>query len=294
MRDEMSRGQGFDELVDQEWGSFRAELGDHLAASRDDRFEIRPAGTGAPLVVVTREAESERFEVMVPGAHDPDWVGAQVDCLAALGFEMTLVLAGFEVSWIKSRVSSPDEAAWVSVQVCRDVYAVPSPAVLDAGELTPPALEEPSAAEPELDPARPIEVTGPDELADAIERALEVVAPGAYERDEHHFTIGHGPGSVMIGPDASRAAVWVVMWPVAVRPTSAAVREVQLVNRDARFGRYYLKEGVLVAEAMLVATPFVPSQLAEVLTGLIKEAEALAEDFAWRTHGKVRCQEWSS
>lgn len=283
-------GQAFDEAVDQEWASLRVELGDHFASLRCGTcFAIAAEGFDRPVAVVTRADSGETYEVVTEALKWADTDDDQVQRFQELRFEVEFLPSGDELRWRRPRIPTPDEAAWTAVQLCRVVYAVPSPAMLDLGPLATSAPVEPGIDSSDLDPAQPITVTGPDDLADAIELALEVAAPGAYTRDGRQFTVGDGPGALLIRPNEPRAAVWVVMFPVAVRPTSVAVREVQLLNRDAHFGRYYLRDGQLVAEAMLVAAPFVPSQLSEVIDGLIRETRALSSDFAWRTHGKVQC-----
>lgn len=282
MSGQMSWGQSFDDLVDGEWVEFRGQLADQFETLRASaRLAVTWHDNDDILVAVVRNDEDATYDFALLEL-DPSSLDDQVTRhIEQLG----LVLDQETEMWVNTQVASADQVAWAVVELCRWVFAVPTPALLSAGSLTTPAPAEPQMP-PKFDKMKPILANSSDEMAGAIEQTLDLMVDGLYRREGGQFVIGGEGNTVRIRPHAERRAVWVVILPVSVRPTSTALRELQIINRDAHFGRYYLSDGWLVAEALLVADPFVPQQLMELISGLLIEAR-LAKDFAWRTRGRA-------
>lgn len=291
MKDQTQRQADFDARLDQEWSTYQVALGDHLATLPETAlYEIHSADQyDLPLIVVTREDDRGLFHLATPVLATEQFNlplnAMRRRRLKRLG--VSSHAGTFQWQLFKGDLHLADHIAWVVVQLLRNVYDVPSPALVEAGSLTGIVPQEAEVGRPAFDAATPIHANDPSELADAVERTLEQVAPQLAHRSDNFFRIGDDEGALRVRVDEDSQLIWVFTAPVRVRATSAAIREVALLNRDAHIGRYYLKDGWLIAEVRLLASPFVPQHLMDTLTGLLDETRALAEDFAWRTHGKV-------
>ena len=285
MDEQATQARGFDAEVAKEWATFEVALGDHLAQlSRTDRYEVYSLDQhDEPLIVVTREDELSKFELIAPALSSYDLGQEQRRVTKALG--ITTHPATFEWRLVHNgKLHLADHISWVMVQLLRDVYNVSSPVVLDAGTLTIPAPDEPQAL---FDTRKPIAADGTSELAVAVDRTLAEIAPQLDRINDNYFRLGESEGAITVRVDGDRGAVWVLQTPVRTRNTSLATREVALLNRDAVYGRYYLNGGWLIAEARLSADPFLPQHLIDTITALYAETQRIAGDFAWRTHGTV-------
>ncbi|XAS78288.1 hypothetical protein V3G39_17820 (plasmid) [Dermatophilaceae bacterium Sec6.4] len=291
MEDQTQQQSTFDARLEQEWAGYQVALGDHLAKLPEaERYEVRsPDQYDVPLIVVTRQEQQSMFHLTAPvlatEQSNLPLNATRRKQLKRLGIGTQA--STFEWQLAKGDLHLADHIAWVAVQLLRTIYDVPSPALLDADALTITAPQELQMDRPAFEASSPVHTKGPRELADAVEQTLEQVAPHLAHRNENFFRIGDEEGAIRVRVDENPQLIWVFTTPVRVRATSTATREVALLNRDAHFGRYYLKDGWLIAEVRLLANPFVPQHLMDTLTGLLDETRGLAQDFAWRTHGTV-------
>lgn len=305
----MSEMRDFDEAVEQGWREFRGRLAERMAGmGASDRFTIgayqRRRGMTLPPRIEVRLVRN-RLIASVRERNGPSigrlrWEG----CLAYLEDSWwdapnPSARAGWQRRswWLKLSPRYVDFLASEVVTLLRDGFGVVHPSLLDVDD----AIWDTSAPGPETDgyygdlPALPPDarriahrMSGHDELMQVV---LATLAP--------HF--GHPPvqdpdGDIPVRREQSmtyvrvlhdRPVVELLCWPVVdVRDLDAARVEVEILNRDNPLINVVLDEDRIVVRANVLAQPFVPKHLEDLLEGFSELMDRITPDLALRVKGR--------
>lgn len=275
------------------WAGFQSQLGDHLAT------------TGEPLVVVPYGAEPDSspvLEVRPTGEGEDQALHAELRApegstwpederarhMGVLGWSVDPGRTAYLLDLPRTHAHL---LAAVLTDTLREVVAVPHPAFLDAGALTPAAPsedEQESAPVPELDLDAAVPVRNPQALRELVDATLHVLLghPPRHDQDGD-VPILFGTALVYVRTADTQAVVTVFAIPVQdIRDMDAARREVEILNRSSVFAKFHLVGRQVVASVSIPCLPFVPRHLAGMVELMGREIDRLDEDLALRVDGR--------
>ncbi|MCA1781533.1 MAG: hypothetical protein LC679_04950 [Intrasporangiaceae bacterium] len=293
----------FDVEVEKAWTEFRDTLAGRLEKLDDDQNIIleldvpHPDGGAAPYVqFVGFGGEGLRSEVSSNAYLAPDYrmSTSAEQFLVDIGFDRDRDEAGepqgnFYV--MASRDGSAMLAGDVVLALC-EVFDVIHPTMLRevaASDLSQAVLPDPGDIEPlDLDAAYAIENSW--ELMLLVHRTIYAVRGDVVDRDDDGdwplVGFAHVPLYVSVRDDEPVVRVWTRVVG-DITEADVALREVNILNRDAAGVRFHVKYDALWVQYDLHSAPFVPRHL-QVAVGLTAKAVVkAAADFALRTGGSL-------
>ncbi|PKW25723.1 T3SS (YopN, CesT) and YbjN peptide-binding chaperone 1 [Phycicoccus duodecadis] len=304
-QDESSRVD-VDAEIEQAWAEFEASLSTRIAALEDGRSILvqtlgeEPDGAALPYVQLmsfaegtARRCEVSSDDLLAPATRTGTRGAALYE---ELGFQAPSPDPEDDApNWFLHADAEDHEAlAHVVVQVLREAFEVLHPLLLAGMPAAPSGAEAPDSAlarwapEPvDLEVAHPVACE--DELADLVQRTLQMVTGEPVERDQDGdwpYPLERGTAWVRLLKGEPTIRVFAVVVH-GIRSRRAATREVAILNRDAVSLRYISDGNVLVIELDVNAGPFVPGHLVDGLARFSQAAAQQPMDFAARTGGRV-------
>lgn len=192
-------------------------------------------------------------------------------------------------------MTTRDDAAMVAdsaVQALRLGFTVLHPAMLleqNIVDQSHAVMPDPADMEPlEMDAAYP--VSNPWDIAMLVHRTLYAVTGSVVERDGDGDWMLAGPAQVPVFVSVRSDYPVVRVWARLVREISdgaAALREMNILNRDADRVRFNLGHDALWVQFEVTCGPFVPRHVQTAVGIVAAAAGAVSEDFALRTGGVV-------
>lgn len=309
----MSRTEKFEFEAASEaaWRRFRARLADHLAEMKEDDLlcveassAIGPDEEGAAPYVQFRgcgegmlRSEVSSNEFLAPSVRLDE---AGVAAVAELGWcepnqydEAASPNFCLDVEQIEA-----DRLAVMTTRVLREVFGVPHPVFLSANGLEndpEPVAESPLVGAERLDEFDFDEHDAPsvlvardrDELLEMVDEALRPMFGDDLKRDEDgDIPIVTGSALVWVRVSPDRPAIELFSWVACgVTDPERAAFEVTVLNRDERYLKFTLEDDMVVAQTHLVARPFCPEQLRQLLEYTCRAVDRIDDDVAVRVGG---------
>lgn len=317
-----STGSDFDHAVATAWGSYRSLLADHLAAaSVDDQVILETtcdtdeADGRVPFVqcrvVTDAEGPIVRCEIPTDLQLPPRrrLTGSDRASLRAAGWvepdpaEPPLQFEDFDLGdepalLVEKAPRWADHLAAMIVTVFRDIWDVPHPSFLalhhlgtDAEPVTTRTAEEPPAPAP-LDRYLAIRPRDTEHLREVIAQTVTDILGHAPERDQDGDIVLRF-GSALALVIANEAAPEIQLWAPLVRDISGRTRAAELVtdlNRRWPYLRFALYEDRLRVMIDMLADPFVPQHLADMIEHLGDFLGGVDEAFATHFGGALHFQ----
>lgn len=301
---------GWDRSVEMAWVRFQRKLGDFLAdleegdvavvrallpADPEDgtgpfiRFSVHQAGA-----TIRAEAASNHFLAPAHQLTEDD-----VHTLIEGGWKApTPGVAGGDPATFLFVVEQPrrraDLIALMSGRALRDAFGVPHPAFLEGGPLEPaPVVEtdrdEETGREPDFDLMQMLRPDSPEELDHFVALTLtEILGREAYRDDDGDFPVRVGSVVLFVRPLATEPVIEVFSPLIRdIADRDRALLEASILNRDAQFISYHLAASTIVARMNVPGFPFVPNQLAVLLSRMAETLDAVDEDLALRVGGRL-------
>jgi hypothetical protein len=293
----------FDVEVEKAWTQFRDTLARRLEKLEDGQniiFELdvpEPDDGAAPYVQFAGfEGGGLRAEVSSNAYLAPEY-------RMSVNAEQFLVDVGFALDAYLGELpddnfylmTSRDDAAMVAgdvVRALREVFDVIHPSMLSealANDLTQAVLPDPGDMDPlDLDAAYAVANSWDTMLL--VHRTLYAVLGGVVERDDDGdwplVGLAHVPIYVSVPEDRPVLRVWTRV--VAdIADADVALREVNILNRDAGGVRFHVNHDALWVQHDLHCAPFVPRHLQVSVGRTAQAAVKAAADFALRTGGTL-------
>lgn len=301
-------GSGWDRSVEMAWVRFQRKLGDFVADLEDGDLSVVHAllpsepeeGTGpfirfsahAGGTMVRAEAASNHFL-----APPYQLTQADVDVLVAGGWRAPDRSRSGESGSVLFVVEQPrrraDLVALMSVRALRDAFGVPHPAFLQGGPLEPAPVVEPESGhepdrEPDFDLMQMLRPDSPEELDHFVAQTLtEILGREAYRDDDGDFPVRVGTVVLFVRPLATEPIIEVFSPLIRdIADRDRALLEVSILNRDAQFISYHLTGSTIVARMNVPGFPFVPNQLAVLLSRMADTLDSVDEDLSLRVGGR--------
>lgn len=303
-----------DRTVKRAWAVFQTRLADHVAAMADDDVVLVELGgadptEGAAPYVQLEAAGGDLVRCEVSS-------NAHLDPLFALDARAERVLV--ELGWstptygvddepdsgssnfhLDLERSYADRLAAMTVRAFRDVWSVAHPAFLVADALgdTPPDLDV--GRSPDAEPPPLPEVAHPqgrDELQRVVDETLAVVFGHPPQKDtDGDIPVRSGSALVFVRvrPDAPVVEVFAPL----VRDITGRTRAAEVVadlNRESTLIKFVLLDDAVLAVISLLATPFVPAHLHDMLAMLSQTADDIDDGLAERLNGRLMFDESTS
>ena len=311
------RGSGLSEVAGfdldrntaQAWSRFQARLADRIAEMTDQ-----------DTLVIDTEVADEDIDGAVPyvqfaGFGDGTMVRGEVSSnaylaaryelsaeqcerMSALGWHPPTVAAGAPEGqgsanfFLDVPVSEADRLAVMSVKALREVFGVPHPAFLAAGDLAEPAEEAATTPVPAVavDPDEPL-ATMPESvehLRHLVDAALTPLFDGPPAKDDDgDIPVPYGSSLVYVRVEEDTPIINLFSTVArGVTHLDRAAFEVNVLNRDLRFLKFFLVEDRVVAQIHVPASPFVPEHLRSMLTGMSQWLDDIDEDLVGRVGGR--------
>jgi hypothetical protein len=302
-------GFDLDRNTSRAWSRFQARLADHIAEMTDEDSLVIDAEVAAeeldgaaPYVQLAGFGDGTMVRGEVSGnaylAEPYELTAGQCEQLSALGWHEPTVAAGEPEGtgsanfFVDLPVSEADRLAVMSVKALREVFGVPHPAFLAAGDLVDlddevaagqgtvvrRAAEEPLATVPRSD----------EELRSLVDAALTPLFGETPKKDDDgDIPVPWGSSLVFVRVEEDVPIVQLFSIVVeGVTDLPRAAFEVNVLNRDLRFMKFVLVEDRVIAQVHLPAWPFVPEHLRSVLTGMSQKIDDLDEDLVARIGGR--------
>ena len=300
----------WDRSMEMAWVRFQRRLGDFLADLEEDavavvhglmpsdpedgtgpfiRFSVRDGGA-----TVRAEAASNHF--LAP-AHQ--LTQQDVEALVAGGWRapdpaLPADDPGSALFVVEHSRQRADLVALMSGRALRDAFGVPHPAFLQGGPLEPPPVaqaERESGSQPEadFDLMQMVRPDSPEELDGFVALTLtEILGREAYRDDDGDFPIRVGSVVLFVRPLATEPIIEVFSPLIRdIGDRDRALLEASILNRDAQFISYHLSGNTIVARMNVPAFPFVPNQLAVLLSRMAETLDGVDEDLALRVGGRL-------
>lgn len=122
-----------------------------------------------------------------------------------------------------------------------------------------------------------------DELAELLELAC-FSASFDYTRVGQVVVARRGDAQVEVTPVTVFALRLEGPVVAGVQDYDAAVREVNILNRDSVMMRYYLEDDAVSVAVDFLVDPFIEHQVQFIISLVLKKIEAIRDDLAWRVH----------
>lgn len=305
----MSEIRDFDRAVEQAWRAFRGRLAERMAGmSGSERFTIGAYRPGRGMTLPPRievRLVRNRLVASVREKHGPNMGRLRWEaCLAYLQDSWwdapnpsARAVWQRRSWWLKTNPQYVDFLAVEIVRLLQEGFGVAHPSLLDVGDdiwnTTAPGPES-DGAYGDLPPVPPAArrlahpVRDHDHLMSVV---LATLAP--------HF--GHVPvrdsdGDIPVSRQhavtfvrvlSHRPVVELCCWPVLdIRDLDAARIEVNILNRDNPVANVVLDEDRLLVRATVLAQPFVPKHLEDLLDGFTALMDEITPDLAARVQGR--------
>ena len=271
--------------IDSAWRGFRGALADAVDGLRDGAWLSVALDPGEALAVTDRalpgvelgrEGASVVLEVpsnrVLPA--DRRLSAAAQRQLRALGLRRGVrTEPTYRVTYPLSHV---DEAAAAAVSVLRSVFDVVHPAFLASDSFTweHGPRSEPPAPDPETEePVQPVNRAHLDRLVDAALARMIGHTPARDSDGDVPFPSGTAVVFVRTSPASPVIRVFAEMV-VAIRDLDAAVREIEVLNREISGVKFSLHDDRIVASVDLLALPFVGDHLRALVARMIEVVAA--------------------
>lgn len=309
---------GWDRSVEMSWVRFQRKLGDFLADLEDGATSIVHAllasdpeqGTG-PFIrfsahdggsMIRAEAASNHvlsgpYQLTEADAAELSAAGWQAPAPEPAG-PGAPTEGGADQRSLFFLVEQPrqraDLVALMSVRALRDAFGVPHPAFLQGGPLEPAPVVEPESdrvatGEPEFDLMQLLRPESPEELDRYVAQTLtEILGREAYRDDDGDFPVRVGSVVLFVRPLTADPIIEVFSPLIRdIADRDHALLEVSILNRDAQFISYHLGGSTIVARMNVPAFPFVPNQLAVLLSRMAETLDSLDDDLSLRVGGTL-------
>ena len=305
---------GWDRSVEMSWVRFQRKLGDFLADLEDGATAVVHAllpsdpeeGTG-PFIRFSAHDRGSMIRAEVASNHylsgPYQLTEADVAELVAAGWQAPSSGEADDTGPTTDRsffflVEQPrqraDLVALMSVRALRDAFGLPHPAFLQGGPLEPaPVVEAESEremrGEPEFDLMQMLRPESPEELDRFVAQTLtEILGREAYRDDDGDFPVRVGTVVLFVRPLATEPIIEVFSPLIRdIADRDHALLEVSILNRDAQFISYHLGGSTIVARMNVPAFPFVPNQLAVLLSRMAETLDGVDEDLSLRVGGRL-------
>ncbi len=289
--------EDFDSSTASAWRRFQARLADHLLAMQDD-----------DLLLLEAETALEDEDGAAPYVQFCAWGSGQLRCEAVSNHYLAeefllddagaaaLVALGFEPPsddgsanfWSDVVGSDGDRLAVMAVRALRDVYGVAHPSfvlglpVEGDGVPTEGELGGEPATSDEAPAVFPVD--GPEHLEFLVDVVLESVLGHEPVHDDDGdvpLDCGDVVGYVRVRKDKPVIQLFACV-AADVADRDRARFEVEVLNRDTLFFRFALHGDAVVMETDIVAWPFAPAHLRELLKLMRRTADQVHGDLAAR------------
>lgn len=295
----MSEFKGFDQTVEHAWTYFAASLATHLREMRDgDRLVLTPAGAIADnpayLDFLGRGDGFLACEVPHNSGHGAllTMTADGEALLADLGWQPPLD-AATDPHYTGLPANELDDWAARSVTVLREVWDVPHPGFLAAQTTGRPATLAFISAEETVqqpgyhDPMTAVVPRDDAHLREIVSAVAEDLTGNPPTLDEDgDYVIRIGSRLVFLIPRAQDRILRI--WVPLLSRISGRTRTSELIgdlNACAPYVKVVLREDQVNATIDIVASPFVPEHLRDMLTRLTGFLENFDEQFADRFDG---------
>lgn len=293
----------FDVEVEKAWTAFRDTLANRLEQLGDDENVILeldapdPDGGAAPYVQVAGFGGGGlRAEVSSNAYLAPEHrlSSEQEELLEDAGFAIDRDDAG-EPEGNFFVMTSREDAATVVTDIefaLREVFDVIHPTLLresSPSDLSQALLPDPGDMEPlDLDAAYVVENSW--DLMLLVHRTIYAVRGEVVDRDDDGdwplVGLAHVPLYVSVQDDRALVRVWTRV-AQEITDHDVALRETNILNRDAAGVRFHVSHDALWVRYDLHAAPFVPFHLQMAVALTAQAVVKTAEDFATRTGGSL-------
>ncbi|MQW76067.1 hypothetical protein GHK92_09285 [Nocardioides sp. dk4132] len=293
---------GFDQEVDAAWRRFRRGLADELAAlevRQAVHVGLSEAQAGAeedPAYVVFVRDGADRLRLEAGGG-DPD-----PQQMLDLGWGAPRLQAtGESVHELEAPVREVDRLATLSVTTLREVHGALHPALLEVDglgawitesgesrESVQPADSE-AAHQPIADEPLATVPLDDEHLRGLVQDALRPMTAELVHTDDGDLVVPVSDDhAVVVRVLHDEPALDLLMEVVCdVVDHDRAALELELLNRDATFGRYLLWDGSVMITHRVLAMPFAPVALRGTVAVLVEEVERVAGDLHARLGGRL-------
>ncbi|MDC5696553.1 YbjN domain-containing protein [Intrasporangium calvum] len=284
--------------IDSAWRGFRRALADAVDGLGDGEWLSVALDPGEALEVVDRALpgvelgrEGASIVLEAPGNRvlpaDRRLSAAGQRLLRGLGLRRgSRTDPTYRATYPLSHV---DEAAAVAVAVLRDVFDVVHPAFLasDGFSWEHGPRPEPAAPGPETEgPVQPVNRAHLDHLVDAALARMIGHTPARDSDGDIPFPSGTAVVFVSTSPASPVVRVFAEMV-VEIRDLDAAVREIEVLNREIFGVKFSLHDDRIVASVDLLAMPFVGDHLRALVARMIEVVAANDALAARRVSGRT-------
>ncbi len=294
-------GRDLDRATEEAWRGFRARLADHVGELGEGGVLV--LGAGRPLGEADDGASPY---VRLAGFAGGSMLRGEVSGNAYLAprhalddrAEALLVDLGWRAPGDESEnffldvpVSHADQLAVMAVRALREVFGVAHPAFLEADLTDPdddvtqlPVAEDDGAVDPPAVVPEDVE-----HLRALVDAALTPLFGDLPEHDAD----GDIPvpfGSSLVYVRVVEEAPVIDIFGVVVDGVSDLRRasyEVNVLNRDHRFVKFFLVEDRVIAQTLVAAWPFAADHLRMMLTGMSAKLDQVGDELAARVGGRT-------
>lgn len=292
-------GRDLDRATEDAWRRFRGRLADRLAELGEGVLVV---GAGLPL---EDEDDGAAPYVQFAGFADGGMLRGEVSSNAYLAArhslderaEALLVDLGWsppeessENFFLDVPASHADRLAVMAVRALREVFGAAHPTFLDhdLGGPDDGSPEPPVDASGTADPlaVAPQDVDHLRSLVDAALTPLFGDLPEHDEDDDIPVPYGSSLVYVRVVEEAPVIDIFGVVVD-GVTDRARASYEVNILNRDHRFVKFFLVEDRVVAQTLVAAWPFAAEHLRMMLTGMSAKLDQIGGELAVRVGGRT-------
>ena len=294
--------EDFDVSTATAWTQFQARLADHLLEMEEDDLVMLEAETSgvddgaAPYVQFCAWGPGElRCEAVSNGylaaRHRLDDAGESG--LLQLGFEAPTYSADAEPDsgsanfWVDAAADQADRLAVMAVRALRDVYGVAHLAFLSGLPSDSVAVEPVPDPDPDDDEPAVYPVDGPEHLGCLVDLVLEpVLGHEPVHDDDGDIPIDCGDVVVFVRVLKDKPIIRLFACVASgIADRDRALFEVGVLNRDRLFFKFALAGDAILMETDIVAWPFAPAHLRDLLDHMCRSVGQIHDDLAERLGG---------
>ena len=297
----------FDSSTATAWTQFQARLADHLLEMEEDDLLMLEAettghdGGAAPYVQFCAWGPGQlRCEAVSNGylAAEHRLDQAEETLLLELGFEAPTYEPDAEPDaqsdggsanfWVDTAQEEADRLAVMAVRALRDVYGAAHPAFLSGLPAEVVAIDDAVTVEPAVQPddeapaVYPLD--GPDQLQSLVDRTLTpVIGHEPVHDDDGDIPFDCGDVVVFVRVLRDKPALRLFACVASgIEDRRRAAFEVQVLNRDTLFFTFLLLGDAIVMQADVLAWPFAPAHLRDLLDHMCRNVGQIHDDLTER------------
>lgn len=223
---------------------------------------------------------------------------AETDALLRLGFAPPTYEPGAEADegsanfWVDADLDEADRLAVMAVRALRDVYGVTHPAFLsglpddevDVIEQDGSSSSEPDLSEEHSEEARAVyPVDGPEHLQRLVEVLTPVLGHEPVHDDDGDIPIDCGDVVVFVRVLKDKPIIRLFACVASgIGDRERARFETEVLNRDRLFFTFALHDDAVVMQTDIVAWPFAPAHLRDLLDHMSRSVNQIHRDLAVR------------